>query len=138
MANPYHINLKLYSLVNRESGAWDASRSTGVGAFRRAVKLPCRNLLSASASPATATTSARCPHINIHPAAESGHCYGVRASCERGCPALDSIAITRLVMLWRHSRSLETTRIRPNILHINPQRVTHGVRERSPSILRNQ
>jgi len=49
----------------------DADRSTKcVGALRRAVKLPCRNLClpASAASPATATTSARCPHRDLYPA----------------------------------------------------------------------
>lgn len=72
---------------------------------------------------------------------ESGHCYQVHASHEETCPEIHSIAVTRLMMLWRRSWSPESAAIpktRPNILHINPQRVNNGIREHSPSILGNQ
>ena len=125
----------------------DAGRSTKcVGALRRAVKLPCRNLClpASAASPATATTSARCPHRDLYPAVSQATAMvpaKTVANHQGRFPRLHGIAVTRLMMRWRQSRSLESTvipRIRPNRLHIDSQRVNRGIREQSPSILGNQ
>lgn len=80
---PHQFKVILPCLPHWASGARMQAVQQSVGALRRAVKLPCRNLClpASAASPATATTSARCNHRDVYPAvdlAESGHCYGAR------------------------------------------------------------
>jgi hypothetical protein len=82
---PHQFKVILPCLPHWASGARMQAVQQSVGALRRAVKLPCRNLClpASAASPATATTSARCNHRDVYPAvdlAESGHCYGARTN----------------------------------------------------------